>query len=591
MRRRLPLGSIMCTALGALAALTAVHCSSESDIGTSEADHTAGEYIHENSIYAWAEPDYDEFETLKSNAKPRLADDSVLTVRVQAWLDRFDAVVRARVKADGEKLVAPKPKAIVYSDPETVNAWVSWIPACVGDLDRTPAGEQGADASAPTTSDAGDAGDAGAPTLEPALVERKKVSRFSSYRACLTPKNWPSIGEDFTSWWNGSKPACTLSAGKEGLVVGGEGCEIASREVVPARGVMWATGSGIHVTSRILSELSENAFVVVIAHELGHYYRAHGSAAYSEKYQFWYQRDVHEPVRPLPAEDASKLESQVRRLSASSTLPNVPGQMVSSRTAAWFVSYGFREFVKPIEACKGPAESLNEDWVSNFRYGYGKPSERERAAYLDFETRLLSCAASVPAPSLVTNKLMSSLRSQFPSVTDTDVVLTGSFKELIDSVDVIGRRLEEEEAVLREHLQKNHIGWYTTEQEADDMAMELATLAGLTPTQVLEGWVEAMEAFDRVYPSTYGNDGKIGVAECKELYANAFVKTNHDGSKEQVYVPIGNLSDKHHSDCYRLFNLWRENEVHAYESAPAPAPLSPAWTEIQEAAKAAGTGP
>lgn len=567
--------------------MAAVHCSSESDIATSEADHTAGEYIHENSIYAWAEPDYDEFEKLKSNAKPRLGDDSVLTVRVQAWLDRFDTIVRQRVKTDGKKLVAPKPTAIVYKDPETVNAWVSWFPACVRDLDRAPTEGEAADASAPTTSDGDDAGDG---TLAPALVDRKKVSHLSSYQGCLVPKNWPAISEDFTSWWNGSKPACTLTPGENGLLVGGEACEIESRSIVPARGVMWATGSGVHVTSRIVSELSENAFVVVIAHELGHYYRAHGSAAYSEKYQFWYQRDVHEPVRPLPAEDAARLESQVKRLSGSSTLPNVPGQTVSSRTAAWFVSYGFRELVKPVEACKGPAESLNADWVSNFRYGYGKPSETERAAYLDFETRLLACATNVPASSLATNKLISSLRSQFPSVKDTDVVLTGSFKDLIDSVDGIGRNLDAEEAVLRDHLQKNHIGWYTTEQEADDMAMELATLAGLTPKEVLEGWIEAMEAFDRVYPSSYGNDGKIGVAECKELYESAFMKTKDDGSKEQAYVPIGSLSDKHHSDCYRLFNLWRENEVHKYESAPAPAPLSPAWTEIQEAAKAAGNG-
>ncbi|WP_146652182.1 M48 family metalloprotease [Labilithrix luteola] len=568
--------------------MAAVHCSSESNIGTSEADHTAGEYIHENSVYAWAEPDYDEFEKIKRNAKPRLADDSVLTVRVQAWLDRFDAVVRARVKTDGKKFVAPKPKAIVYEDGETVNAWVSWFPACIGDLDR----QESTDAGSPATDDTtNDAGDAGAPRPErSALVERKKVSSFSSYDGCLAPKNWPTVGDDFTSWWNGSKPSCTLTVGKNGLVVGGEGCEIAERSTVPARGVTWATGSGIHVTTRIVSELSEKAFAVVIAHELGHYYRAHGSSAYSEKYQFWYQRDVHEPVRPLPADDSAALESQVRRLSSSSALPNVPGQTVSGRTAAWFMGYGFRELVTPVEACKGPAESLSADWVSNFRYGYGKPSETERAAYLDFETRLLACAGSVAAPSLAMNKLMASLRSQFPTVKDTDLALAGSFKELIDSVDVIAKKLDAEEAVLREHLQKNHIGWYTTEQEADDMAMELATLAGMTPKEVLEGWIEAMEAFDRVYPSSYGNDGKIGVAQCKELYANDFMTAKEDGTKEQAHVPMGSLSDKHHSDCYRLFNLWRENEVHKYESAPAPAPLTPDWSEIQEAAKAAGNG-
>ena len=129
--------------------LAAVHCAAPAPESATD-DHTEGEYIQENSIYAWAEPDYAAFEAIKEDPKRVLADDHPVTVRLQAWIDRFDGLVRAKVKAEKKRnLLAPRPHAVVYADPETVNAWVAWFPTCLGTL--TPLAPSVQDAGAAST--------------------------------------------------------------------------------------------------------------------------------------------------------------------------------------------------------------------------------------------------------------------------------------------------------------------------------------------------------------------------------------------------------------------------------------------------------
>lgn len=577
------------TALAALSALLAVHCGTADDVGSNEADHTAGEYVHENAVYAWAEPDYEAFEAIKPNQKRRLADDHPVVVRVQTWLDRYDAIVRERVKTDGKRgkkeLLAPKPKAIVYAD-DTINAWVSWFPACIGDI-GTAASFAPADAG--IDEDGGDAGTSSTQASSLLRLDRKEVARFGTYPSCLAPKNWPAPGKALATWWNQSKPACTLTAQKGGgFAVGGEGCSTEPLADTIRPGVMWSTGSGIHATTSIISKLSEKAFAVVIAHELGHYYRAHGSSAYKGKYEFWYERDAHEAVRPLPAADSQALGEQVKRLSSSQSLPAIPGQKVSPRTAAWFVDYSFGVALRALPGCADADAALSGGWTSTLRYG-GAPTEAVRSAYLAFEEKLFACAAGAPVGA-ERARFLASLGSRFPGANEGSFAWGGTLQDLIDSADKVARTFDEEEAAVRERLNKNRIGWYTTEQEADDLAMELSTLAGLTPKEVLDAWVEAITLFEGDYPASYRSDGSLDLATCKALYANDFTTTKEDGTREQAYVPIGSLSGLHHSNCYRLFNLWRESIAHEYVPAAPPEELSPAWAEIQEAAKRDGSG-
>ena len=50
-------------------------------------------------------------------------------------------------------------------------------------------------------------------------------------------------------------------------------------------------------------------------------------------------------------------------------------------------------------------------------------------------------------------------------------------------------------------------------------------------------------------------------ARCAAMLADDF--QGADG--KPLFVPIGDLSEPHHSDCYRLFNFWREQKHRKYE--------------------------
>jgi uncharacterized protein (TIGR03382 family) len=46
-------------------------------------------------------------------------------------------------------------------------------------------------------------------------------------------------------------------------------------------------------------------------------------------------------------------------------------------------------------------------------------------------------------------------------------------------------------------------------------------------------------------------------------------------------MTLGNLESVHHGECYRLYNLWRENNAHHYvvHGAFVP-PVGPSWDEL-----------
>lgn len=572
MRRSVSLAA----SLGVLSlSLLALHCGAEDALGTSEADHTAGEYIHENSVYAWAEPDFEEFEELKNaqswDRRARLADDHPAVLRLQAWVDRFDAVIRAHVAEQGQELLAPRPTAIVYQD-ATVNAWVSWFPACLGDV-GTEAAFEGGDGGAPGSG-------------SPNRIDREKVELFGAYPKCLTPRNWPALGAELASWWNASEPACRLTS-REGterpsFSIGGEGCDTQALGTTPRQGVMWSTGSGIHATTAIIGKLSEKAFATVVAHELGHYYRAHGSSAYSAKYDFWYQRDVHEPKRPVAAEDAKKLASHVKTLMSARSTMAVASQKLSPRTTGWLVSYSFRNALGASPGCEDALALLKDGGFSGpLSYG-GNLTEEQQAKYLAFEDALAACGSKVALVDANRQSFVSGVMAIFSAEKEDDFARSATLGELLERVETTARRYDEEDVAVREQLSKNHIGWYTTEQEADELAMELAVKVGITPREVLEAWLESMIMFEESYPSYGESDGTtIGASACKTLFENDFVTTKEDGTKELAYVPLGSLGDTHHAWCYRLFNLWREQDAHRYEAGKAPEELSPSWEEIQ----------
>jgi hypothetical protein len=146
----------------------------------------------------------------------------------------------------------------------------------------------------------------------------------------------------------------------------------------------------------------------------------------------------------------------------------------------------------------------------------------------------------------------------------------------------VAQQLEMSEEQFRADMNANHIGFYTIEQEADEVAMELMVRMGYTRQDVLNAWVAFGYAIDAKYPPGPELDtGRATTATCAGWLQNGFMITAADGTKTPVAMTVGDINEPHHGDCYRLYNLYRESLSHVYDSnGMMPAALEPAWSEM-----------
>jgi hypothetical protein len=114
---------------------------------------------------------------------------------------------------------------------------------------------------------------------------------------------------------------------------------------------------------------------------------------------------------------------------------------------------------------------------------------------------------------------------------------------------------------MREH----GLGFYTTEQEADEIALELMSKIGVPPGVAVDKVLNMLK--------TFGGDG-IGWTECSMLRDHGWKDTNG----ADVSVPVGDPSNAHHNLCFRAFNMTREINAHRYEPVARPSAPGGDWT-------------
>lgn len=119
------------------------------------------------------------------------------------------------------------------------------------------------------------------------------------------------------------------------------------------------------------------------------------------------------------------------------------------------------------------------------------------------------------------------------------------------------------------------LGFYTSEQEADDLALELLTKTGLPPTLAADSMAALHKAIDDMGGA--GDTGEIKWEQCAVLRDRGF----KDDTGAWVPVPVGNLTSAHHSFCFRIFNMVRELAAHRYAVAEGrPRPQGEAWFKL-----------
>ena len=215
------------------------------------------------------------------------------------------------------------------------------------------------------------------------------------------------------------------------------------------------------------------------------------------------------------------------------------------------------------------------------------PSPDLVAKYLAFETDLAVCAprlrisASSASDAFSRASLSELLSSGFTY--DTEIEEAPTMEAVLAKVGVQAEALDREEATMLGKLREGGMGLYTTEQEADDIALEIATKLGLTPGEVLGSWLRFMEASEAMGTKFDDTTGNLPPAKCKALLEAQFREAGADGASVPVMMTLGNLVDPHHGSCYRVFNTWREANAHRFAAVGTfEPPAGPSWKELAD---------
>jgi hypothetical protein len=123
-------------------------------------------------------------------------------------------------------------------------------------------------------------------------------------------------------------------------------------------------------------------------------------------------------------------------------------------------------------------------------------------------------------------------------------------------------------------MAERNLGFYTIEQEADDIALELMSKVGVPPGVAVDKVLNMLKASD----SSFGGEGEGAIrwAECAMLRESGF----KDAEGKPVSVPVGDPSNAHHNLCFRVFNMTREIAAHRYTVAERPTPPGEPWARL-----------
>jgi hypothetical protein len=516
--------------------------------GDGKADGTGAlPLIQTNSPFYWADSDYAAFVTTATEVHGMslgtpIADTDPLTARLQGWVDRLDAMVRTELERSmGEPLVAPKPIMKVVPSGHTYNAWVSGAIACMG----TQVANAPADSASKT------------------LLTTREVYH-GAFAACVQP-TYPEVS-DFRTFWERHKPACKLGAD---MTVGGAGCAEQSYSS-PGELSFISTSPYIHMTTDLIASVPEATVVVILAHELAHYYRSHVSDAKVQRYGFWYETELDRKKLPVPSTLANELAAAYAEITAGpeSMQPAIAGHY-SARLRPWILSSIaplLLERNEPNFVCAAARSALGP-WTDGLLAGYGMPVH-EVESYLAFERALVACAPRLQmgsggsATSLSYGTVLMSVPSA--KLPGASFPFYASLADVLSSLNARAVRLDDKAASLQRRVRDNRIGLYTTEQEADNIALALSIKLGMRPDQVLTAWQDFMTAIVDVVPESHRAQYAQETAQCKSQLAADFTELDADGKRVPIFVSMGDLGSAHHSDCYRLFNFWREQKLRKY---------------------------
>ncbi len=536
--------------------------------------------------YLWAEVSLSDLRRLWTAPPFRMAapvestDPAYAVVeRLQAWSNRIhDAVAKRYWKGPGPFPV-PRPQLLLFPA-KSANAWVASLPVCLEvSLDIASLGTPGRPKQSKEVL-----------ALLPDAIRERPLGQIGGAPLRCATTSWSNDVSGFVDHFNSIGGECQLEITPDGLAVDGDGCRYSGSITDASRVAIYATGAYFNITSEmLLAQESEESMLVVVAHELGHYYQSHGVTAFwPDKYEYWFEQSTPPiPGKPSPVDDSDDIKARMKRLFPY-PIPTIPTQHFSPRMSR-FLARGVTNLLTEVCtsncACSDALALTAGDWPYEFGVGVSFISETAEQQFLQYESALLACASEISITNggggIERDALFE--QAQFGNVDQfvgSEVLAASDLAEFLAAMNTEATKLDAEKNDLILEIDERHLGRFTPEQEADEFAVEMVSAVGMAPATAPAGalafarflWNEDQHSFLR--------KNLIDFPLLEEFYNDHFLAK--DGSP--IFIPLGaNLHDPHHSRAYRVFHMSREVTAHGYTAIGDPLPeWDVSWTQVQE---------
>lgn len=578
--------------------------------GDSPVKHEAGKVAADGDRLNWASVTREEHRKTVGKLSPFtqqpqhiFASSHILSKRVDFWIQKIDSVLRKKYPDQLKMVPVPYGVVVKNDNPRSPgNAWISPVIQCF------PQGTAIADSA----------------KYEPVNNFTVRGGEVSTVPNCFfQPKpDSDKLNEiiQFVNKKNG--PECLL-AKKANSVEIGKGCRPRGLEKAgPANHLgVYSTGNFVSVSADFLTHFpNEHEFVSILAHELAHYYKSHSTILDTEYNYYYFQNEKSNLVKPPRSDEAEKLAKTVTATKWTS-LRDMEGQVYASELLTVLLGFSieipsinektgmFPEIVQKVCKVGTKCEKSCKDYVN---YGIAQSqarlelmgqlddfnvagfSEQNKKNVKDAEQLIAKCVADIPIVKdsaseglqedavLLAFSLRKVPQNFEPRPTHTNL------SEFLQYMTVNLRRSRQTALNIYKEAASKGLGWYTVEQEADELSIEILSLLGVPLHSAVESnfrFLELEEKSGAKFMKDSHLVGKIPHKRCQELYKNGW----KDEAGNPIFVAVGGFVDTHHSGCFRAFNMDREIRAHKYMLAPSvKLPFAEPWSKILAVARAEG---
>lgn len=571
-------------------------------LSDSNLKHEEGELAQPYPAFIWkAFKDEDFVNYAQSKIAPidvLLPDSSAMSLRIQEMIDAADKVMRQHAPDRMRRI--PKPKVAVVGS-ETPAAYVLSSAGCVkqsfrfeGKLKSTmifPDPNRKIVASLTTS---GYGSEYQLP-LPPANDSSARLPSASTPARC-TLSDPESIGWDpefFVRNWNERLPSeqsqCRLTL-KDGVIVASEdGVSVDGKVEKGACVKAWnftqkeldaiefsVVANSLFFHSKLIKNLSEASLAVVVNHELGHYYRAHTSNL-TTWLPFFFQHSPENDLRkPEVTTNHMEIQKALLALKGLKSDFNVPGASMDQPDLNELSIILDRKIVgahcfDKLAACNA-AYAAYSDFSEKQKapafanYLGDKMTSAQIALWKKHEVLLLKLYDSVDL-----SKIDGNLKEEMDGLIAPSI--KSYFEPLAKSKDFGlwfrsgAKRVKgalPQMKLLYQNAAALGLGYYTSEEEADEIGYELSARLGINQAQAERLWVEFAKLMD--VPDTLDTP----MAECSAK-ADAYLKDPANSGFPDILLK--NIENIHHGFCYRLYNLKREWKAHDLNRLAPATPL------------------